>query len=180
MSKPVTVLVIACAIALAAVAGFVALADKRPKPQLPEALDAVVEPAPLDPTAATADAAPHSYSVPGSVAAPSQHASALPNAGKHLDEASLLTRLHDLAASDPPLSLKLAKEAVDRFPDSPNAPEFQWNVVKALFNMGQLEEAKDEARIMLWKYPDNYYTGDVVHHLLNPPPNPSDVAVQGQ
>lgn len=109
-----------------------------------------------------------------------QSASALPIAEKRLDEPSLLTRLHDLAASDPPLSLKLAKEAVDRFPDNPNAPEFRWNVDKALFNMGQFEEAKDEAQIMLWKYPDNYYTGDVVHHLLNPPPNPSDVAVQGQ
>jgi len=177
MSKPATVLATACAIALAAVLGFVALRDKRPKPQSPETLAAVVEPALLDPTA---DAAPHPHLLPSSVASPTQSASALPIAEKRLDEASLLTRLHDLAASDPPLSLKLAKEAVDRFPDSPNAPEFRWNVVKALFNMGQLEEAKDEARIMLWRYPDNYYTGDVVHHLLNPPPNPSDVAVQGQ
>jgi hypothetical protein len=91
------------------------------------------------------------------------------------DEQSLLTDLRDLAGSDPPLSLKWAREAVERFPDSPNAPEFEWNVVKALFNMRQLDDAEREARIMAAKYPDNYFTGDVVHHLLNHPPNPADV-----
>jgi len=91
------------------------------------------------------------------------------------DEQSLLTDLRDLAASDPPLSLKLAREAVERFPDSPNAPEFEWNVVKALFNMRQLEGAEQEARVMVAKYPDNPFTGDVVHHLLNHPPNPTDL-----
>ncbi len=59
-------------------------------------------------------------------------------------------------------------------PDSPNAPEFQWNVVKALFNMAHLDEAKNEARVMLWKYPSSSFTGDVIHHLLNPPPNPRE------
>jgi hypothetical protein len=98
-----------------------------------------------------------------------------PNADKPLDEPSLLTELRDLAASNPPLSLKLAREAVERFPDSPNAPEFEWNVVKALFNMRHLEDAEDEARIMVAKYPNSPFTGDVVHHLLNHPPNPSDV-----
>lgn len=89
-----------------------------------------------------------------------------------LDEASLLSTLHELAAADPPQSLRLARQAVNRFPDSPDAPEFQWNVVKALFNMGRLDEAKDEARAMLGKYPNSSFTGDVIHHLLNPPPNP--------
>jgi len=103
--------------------------------------------------------------------------SAAPSSAKPVDEASLLAKLHDLAASDPLLSLKLAREAVERFPDSPNAPEFEWNVVKALFNMHRIEEAKDEARIMLWKYPDNYYALDVEHHLLNHPPNPPGTPV---
>jgi hypothetical protein len=97
------------------------------------------------------------------------------DADRPMDEPSLLSELHDLAASDPPLSLKLAREAVERFPDSPNAPEFEWNVVKALFNMRHLEDAEHEARIMVAKYPNNPFTGDVVHHLLNHPPNPSDV-----
>jgi hypothetical protein len=109
------------------------------------------------------------------VARPALPAAVEPNADKPLDERSLLTELQELAASDPPLSLKLAKEAVKRFPDSPNAPEFEWNVVKALFNMRQLEDAEREARTMVAKYPDNHFTGDVVHHLLNHPPNPSDL-----
>ncbi len=91
-----------------------------------------------------------------------------------LDEASLLSSLHELAAADPPQSLRLARRAVNRFPDSPHAPEFQWNVVKALFNMGRLDEAKNEARAMLGKYPNSSFTGDVIHHLLNPPPNPRE------
>lgn len=97
------------------------------------------------------------------------------NAQPPLDEAAALAQLHDLAASDPPLSLKIARDAVDRFPDSPDAPEFEWNVVKALFNMGRLEDAEAEARVMLARYPGSHFTGDVVHHLLNHPPNPSDL-----
>lgn len=131
------------------------------------------------PPGPTANAAPHPRLLPSSAPPPLQRAAVIPTAAKQLNESALLTTLHELAASDPPLSLKLAREAADRFPDSPNAPEFEWNVVKALFNMSRLEEAKDEARIMLWKYPDNYYTGDVVHHLLNPPPNPMDLAAKG-
>jgi hypothetical protein len=95
-----------------------------------------------------------------------------PDAGKPLDEASLMAKLHDLAASDPPLSLQLARNAVARFPDSPNAPEFEWNVVKALANMERMKEAEDEARIMVKKYPGNDFAGDVERHLLNHPPNP--------
>ena len=88
------------------------------------------------------------------------------------DEPQFLAMLHDLAGSDPQRSLKLAREAVERFPDGPDAPEFEWNVVKALFNMGRLEEAKDEARLMVEEYPGTYFAGDVDHHLLHPPPNP--------
>ena len=97
-----------------------------------------------------------------------------PAAGKPLDETSLMTKLHDLAARSS-LSLRLAKEALVRFPDSPNAPEFNWNLVKALFNMGRLEEAQKEARVMVAKYPGDYFAGDVDHHLLNHPPNPTDI-----
>lgn len=106
---------------------------------------------------------------------PSRQAPAQPDAHQPADEESLLAQLHELAGSNPDLSLKLAREAVKRFPDSPNAPEFEWNVVKALFNLRRLDEAEDEARVMLSKYPGNYFTGDVVHHLLHHPPNPSDV-----
>ena len=171
MSKPATVVIGAASVlALAVVLGAVALRDKSPMPAPPDELDPVAEPAPSESTAT--DVKPHPRLLPTLVAGPILQASAKPDTGKVLDEPSLLTRLHDLAASDPPLSLKLASEAVARFPDSPNAPEFEWNVVKSLFNMERLEEAKEEARTMLWKYPDNYFTNDVEHHLLNHPPNP--------
>jgi hypothetical protein len=99
-------------------------------------------------------------------------ANAEPDPGELPDEPGALATLRDLAASDPPRSLKLAKAAVERFPDSPDAPELEWNVVKALFNMGRLDEAKDEARVMVEAYPGTYFAGDVDHHLLHPPPNP--------
>jgi len=88
------------------------------------------------------------------------------------DEADLLATLHELAGSDPPESLRLARRALDRFPNGSHAPEFEWNVVKALFNMGQLDDAKAEARLMLQQYPDSDFTSDVDRHLLNTPPNP--------
>ncbi len=83
----------------------------------------------------------------------------------------LRSKLHDLAASDPAQSLTLAREALARFPDSANATEFEWNAVKALFNMGRIEDAKDEARIMVRHYPESDFTVDVERHLLNPQPN---------
>lgn len=92
-----------------------------------------------------------------------------------LEEVAALEKLRSLAASDPPQSLQLAREALQRFPQSSNAPEFAWNVVKALFNMDQLEEATAEARIMLRKYPGSYFANDVDHHLLNHPPNPPEL-----
>ncbi len=95
--------------------------------------------------------------------------------GARLDEATLLSRLHDLAASDPPRSLALAREAAARFPDSSNAPEFEWNIVKALANMDRYLEAETEARRMLHKFPGNAFADDVERHLLNHPPNPPSV-----
>jgi hypothetical protein len=94
------------------------------------------------------------------------------NTDTRLDEASLMSRLHDLAASDLPQSLALAREAVARFPDSPNAPEFEWNVVKALANMGRFPEAEEEARAMVRRFPGTAFSEDVERHVLNHPPNP--------
>jgi hypothetical protein len=165
MSKPATSAIAAVSIAVVALLIFLVLnKDQRSIPVRPRVTEATEsEPGP------SAQPAPRTTAV-----APALPAPVAPNADK-LNEQSLLTELHDLAASDPPLSLKLAREAIERFPDSPNAPEFEWNVVKALFNMRQLEDAEHEARIMVAKYPENHFTGDVVHHLLNHPPNPSDV-----
>jgi hypothetical protein len=97
---------------------------------------------------------------------PSPHESTLP------DDDSILATLHELAASDPPRSLRLARAALERSPASPRAPEFAWNAVKALYNMGKVDEAIVEARRMVRKYPDSDFSADVSRHLLYPQPNP--------
>jgi hypothetical protein len=170
MSKPVTVAIALAAFGLVAVL-LLRVRNEGPRstPVRPPEPATLAEPGTSDPGLSVPEtAAVNPRAAPGTIAVAR-------SARPALDEPSLLTELQDLAASDPPRSLKLAREALARFPDSPNAPEFEWNVVKALFNMRQLEDAEQEARIMAAKYPDNRFTGDVVHHLLNHPPNPSDV-----
>jgi TolA-binding protein len=157
------------AIALAVILALLALRGGRPIAQPPEVPSLVGQASPK-PEPAAAKPPP---SLPSPlVAGPRLRKPAEPQAGKRLDEAALLAKLHDLGPSDPALSLQLAREAVARFPDSPNAPEFAWNVAKSLFNMGRMKEAEDEARVMVKKYPGNDFAGDVEHHLLNHPPNP--------
>jgi hypothetical protein len=172
--RPLTVAIAAvCAGLIALLVVLLLGRDRRTTPALPEAPAMVTNPAPSERDAV--DAKPALRPPAAAVSRPAARAPMKPEARTPPDEASLLAQLHDLAASDPELSLKLGREAVSRFPDSPNAPEFEWNVVKALFNMRRLEDAEAEARVMLSKYPDSSFTGDVVHHLLNHPPNPTDV-----
>jgi hypothetical protein len=176
MSKPAKTAIIVLAagvIALSALLVAFAVRHKRSVPapiETQEPIMAATPPAPSEPAAKALPLLPPALST-----GPRLRMATEPAAGKPLDETSLMTKLHDLAASDPRLSLRLAKEALDRFPDSPEAPEFNWNLVKALFNMGRLEEARKEAQVMVSKYPGNYFAGDVDHHLLNHPPNPTDI-----
>jgi type IV secretory pathway VirB10-like protein len=174
MSKPaIVVLGTLGVIALAVLLGVFALRARRPSPTPPEAQDSVAAAIPSQPAAPAAKPAPP---LPAPlVAGPRLRKPAEPDAGKRLDETSLMAKLHDLAASDPPLSLQLAKEALVRFPDSPNAPEFEWNLVKALSNMEHYKEAEEAARVMVKKYPGNDFAADVDRHLLNHPPNPLPV-----
>jgi hypothetical protein len=176
MSKPAKTAIIVLAagvIALSALLVAFAVRHKRSVPapiETQEPIMAATPPAPSEPVAKALRPLPVALPT-----GPRLRMAIEPDAEKPLDETSLMTKLHDLAASDPPLSLRLARDALDRFPDSPNAPEFNWNLVKALFNMGRVEEARQEAQVMVSKYPGNYFAGDVDHHLLNHPPNPADV-----
>jgi hypothetical protein len=175
MSKPIVL-----AAAVVGVLSLVFLALNRESPSKPAATsepDSVAAPAQLEPATRETQAANAQPEAPPPVAAvtPTVPRVPDPSAPKPLNEQAQLAQLQELAASDPPRSLELARAAVAQFPDSPNAPEFEWNVVKALFNMNDLQAAEDEARVMAAKYPDSHFTGDVVHHLLNHPPNPSDV-----
>jgi tetratricopeptide (TPR) repeat protein len=164
----IVVLIAAGAMALAVLVAVFANPVTRPVRASPEARESVVAPGPSVRDDAVRKPAPmrEPTSAGSRLRKPDQAA------GEHLDEASLIATLHDLAASDPPRSLELAREAVARFPDSAIAPEFEWNVVKALANMDRYEEAAEEARRMLEKYPGNVFSDDVEHHLLNHPPNP--------
>jgi hypothetical protein len=127
----------------------------------------------LDPTARAAPAeASRSVARPPMPVPPAPpSAPAPPDALNLADDTTILAKVHDLAASDPEQSLWLAREALERFPRSSHASEFEWNVVKALFNMGRVDDAKDEARTMVRSYPNSDFTGDVERHLLNPQPN---------
>jgi hypothetical protein len=172
-AKPAIIILAAGVIALSVCLVVFASREKRSVPRPIETEEAIMAASPAAPSEPAAKPLPP---LPVALATGSRLPIATkPDVDKPLDETSLMTELHDLAASDPSLSLTVAKEALDHFPDSPNAPEFNWNLVKALFNMGRLEEARQEARVMVAKYPGNDFAGDVDHHLLNHPPNPADV-----
>jgi hypothetical protein len=66
-----------------------------------------------------------------------------------VNEAALMVRLRQLEETDPPLSLRLAREGNARFPNSPDAPERAFIVVKSLVDMARFKEAQGEARKML-------------------------------
>ncbi len=172
MPRSVRPAIIVVAAGVVVLSLFVVFASREKHPvaapvETPDPIAAETPPAPSEPPANPPAVAPG----PRVLVAKSPD----PARPEPLDEASLMTKLHDLAASDPSLSLSLAKEALARFPDSPNAPEFNWNLVKALFNMGRLEEAREQARTMVAKYPGNDFAGDVDHHLLHHPPNPTEI-----
>ena len=171
MSKPAIVLMGALGVvALAVLLGMFALRDKRPRSAPPEAQEPVAAAIPSQPTAPATKSLPPLP--PPLVAGPRLRKPSEADAGKRLDDPSVRAKLHAGAGAAPPLSLQLAREAVARFPDSPNAPEFEWNVVKALANMQDFKAAEEEARGMVKKYPGNDFAADVDRHLLHHPPNP--------
>jgi len=104
---------------------------------------------------------------------PRQRRSPRPDAAAVLSEDALLARIDELGPSNLPLTVQLAREALARYPDSPRAPEFAMNLTKALVHLGRIDEAREAAREMLRKYPTSPFTGEVEHHLLTNPPNPS-------
>jgi hypothetical protein len=166
MSKPAAIISAAIGVAaLAVVIGALALRGERSRPAPSEEQETVETAAPAPraeapapmPPASTAKEVAHRRQPSGR------------DAGAYPTEASLLAKLHELEETNPPLSLQLAREAVARFPDSPNAPEFEWNVIKALTNLERFGEAQDEARIMVRKYPGTSLTNDIQRHVLSNP-----------
>lgn len=171
MSKPAIVVLGALGVvAVAVVLGALALRDRRPRPS-PIAEHETVAATAVAPSSHTAPPEPPSppLPAPSPLAPPKYRHATGKDAAAILDEASLMAKLHQLATSNLPLSLQLAREALARFPDSSDAPEFEWNVVKSLANMGRSKEAEEEARGMVKKYPGTSWTADVQRHVLSSP-----------
>ncbi|MGB8295762.1 MAG: hypothetical protein WCG85_10080 [Polyangia bacterium] len=169
MSKPAAIfLETLTVIALLVELGALALHRKHPSPVEKQ------EPGVATTPVAKSDATPRSLPVmPSRDAAGKEVARRRPPAGNDagvlLTEAALSAKLHDLAASNPASSLVLAKEALARFPDSPDAPEFEWTVVRSLTNLQRFDEAREEAVLMIKKYPGTSWSSDVQRHVLSNP-----------
>jgi hypothetical protein len=175
MSKPATIFLGALAvIALLAVIGVLALHNRRSSSR--ERHESVV----TTPAAMNLDAAPRTVPPMPAMPAPENSTKGVAHrrlptgkdAGVLLTAAALLTNLHELVASDPSQSLRLAREALGRFPDSPDVPEFEWYAVRSLSNLARFDEARDEAHIMLRKFPETSWASDVQRHVLSNPPSP--------
>jgi len=84
-------------------------------------------------------------------------------------EAAVMEKLRGLAGKDPALIIQLARAWNNRLPDSPDAPERAWMIVKSLVDEARFIEARDEAQIMVNRYPGTSWALDVQRHLLSNP-----------
>ena len=80
-----------------------------------------------------------------------------------------MAKIRELGSSDLELSLKLAREGNDHYPNSPDAVERTWFICKSLTGLGRSEEARAEAVKMVEKYPGTSFTNDVQRHVLFAP-----------
>ena len=77
--------------------------------------------------------------------------------------------LRDLLNSQPLRAIELARQANQRAPESPDAAERAWIIVKALAGLGRFHEARDEAAGLVSKYPDTSWALDAKRHMLVQP-----------
>lgn len=177
MKRHLVLVVVLLAVVLAAFLVFRGRAASRSVPAPPAADDATSPEPPVTPPVSAspvvdATAPRVARGRPAALADPRLRRAPGPDGGTALREDALIARIDELGPSDLPLTVRLAREGLSRFPDSPRAPEFAMNLTKALLHMGQIEEAREEAREMLRKYPNSPFTGEVERHLLTNPPNP--------
>jgi hypothetical protein len=83
-----------------------------------------------------------------------------------LDERSIMSALRGLGPEDAERVLQLAREGNARFPNSPDAAERSWTIVKALTTLQRFHEARDEAQLAVQRYPGTTWAQDVERHLL--------------
>jgi len=128
----------------------------------------VARPSALDPAVAPAKEAPAKESgVNAPVIAPP--ATAQPRAAAAGDDLVAMETLRELLNSEPRRAIELARQANKRAPDSPDAAERAWIVVKALASLKRFHEARDEAAAMVGKYPDSSWALDAKRHMLVQP-----------
>mgnify|MGYP001553530142 CR=1 FL=1 len=98
---------------------------------------------------------------------------------RELDENELLESLSELGAEDAELSLRLSREARARFPDSARSAEPAYFEVRALVNLGRLDEAVTGARALVAAHPHDPLANEVARHLLTHPlTHPTEVGRQ--
>jgi hypothetical protein len=82
------------------------------------------------------------------------------------DEEAIMTKLRLLGDDSPLESLALARHGNEYFPGGASAPERHWFIVRALVNLRRFHEARDEAKLMVERYPGDPRSLDVKRHLL--------------
>ena len=132
--------------------------DPRARPA-----EVAAPPAP-DPTVAPAKEA--GANAPA-VAAPATPQPPTPAAGG--DDVVAMETLRELLNSEPRRAIELARQANKRAPDSPDAAERAWIVVKGLASLKRFHEARDEAAALAGKYPDSSWAMDAKRHMLVQP-----------
>ena len=103
------------------------------------------------------------------VNAPAITAPAQPRPAATGDDLVAMETLRELLNSEPRRAIELARQANKRAPDSPDAAERAWIVVKALASLQRFHEARDEAATLASKYPDSSWAMDAKRHLLVQP-----------
>jgi hypothetical protein len=116
---------------------------------------------PIDREAPKPESAPKAQSAGKAAAKPPEQSN-----GKPLEEPALMAKLRELTARDPESALRLAREANERFPNSQDAAERAWIVVKSLDNLKRFHEGQAEARIMVERYRGTSWAADVERHTL--------------
>jgi hypothetical protein len=160
---------------LLAVGGAAALAvivvkatGRAPRDEAPpegEPVPAATPPVAAAPPPAAAQAPPSAPAhPPGPDQSPSTTAAPPPpgsEAAKPLSEAVLMARLRNVAGSDFPLAVELARAGNRRFPDSPDAPERASILIHALAAQGMAKEARGEAEFAVNHYPDSQWVREI-------------------
>jgi hypothetical protein len=119
-------------------------------------------------------------STPGSTVTPTKEAGvnvpatappavARPRTAAAGDDLVAMETLRELLNSEPRRAIELARQANKRAPDSPDAAERGWIIVKALASLQRFHEARDEAATLAGKYPDSSWAMDAKRHMLVQP-----------